>query len=307
MGDLERSAPLEVRATGRTLVGEAVVYGQQARDRPERFEPGAFQPLDRHRLNLQHDRGIILASTGDRLTLTDSPQALTVAAELRDGAALTLLRRGGLRGLSVEFRALQERRDNGVRVIERAKLEDVGLVDTPSYGGRLEVRGRSGFSLRSSIPGGKRLRCECGGGAAAKFAIFMGDAVEELMNSVFEEFAKETIAAFGSYNQPLASVSKGTLRRAGSTGVVIDLPDDPNGHAVLAAHESTGVIVRPHLDMNASEYEEVGDALHYTKAVPRAFIVSATDAREGWPTPTIIATTADDAPAPEVRRRRLWL
>ena len=306
MSDLERTSPLEVRASGRTLTGEAVRYGAQAVDRPERFEPGAFSPIGDVHLNLQHDRSITLASTGDRLQVTDTPQALAVAAELRDGAALTLLRRGGLRGLSVEFRALDEHRDNqGVRVIERAALEAIGLVDSPSYSGRLEVRALSGYSLRSTIPSGKRLRCECGGGAQVRFAVFMGDAIEELMNSVFEQYAKETIAAFGSYDRPLASVSKGTLRRAGSTGVVIDLPDDDAGRAVLAAHESTGVIVRPHLDMNASTYEQVGDALHYTKAVPRAFIVSATDAREGWPTPTI--TTAADAPDPELRRRRLWL
>ena len=189
----ERSAPLEFRASGRTIVGDAVRYGVQATDRPERFEAGAFQPLDRHRLNLQHDRGIVLASTGDRLTLTDTPQALEVRAELRDGAALSLLRRGGLSGLSVEFRALQERRDNGVRVIERAKLEDIGLVDTPSYSGRLEVRRRSGFSLRATIPAGKKLRCECGGTAACRFAVFMGDAVEELMNTAFAGAATQIV------------------------------------------------------------------------------------------------------------------
>ena len=31
----ERTAPLEVRATGRTLTGEAIRYGQRATDRPE--------------------------------------------------------------------------------------------------------------------------------------------------------------------------------------------------------------------------------------------------------------------------------
>ena len=102
-------------------------------------------------------------------------------------------------------------------------------------------------------------------------------------------------------------MSRGTLRRSGRYGVEIDLTDDDNGRAVLAAHEAAGVIVRPHLDMAASEYTKEGDTLHYSKATVRAFIVSATDAREGWPTPTI--TTAEQAPEPEERRqrRRLWL
>ena len=331
MGGIERAAPLEVRAAGRTLTGEAVRYGQQAADRAERFEAGAFAPLGPLSLNLQHDPGIVLASTGDRLTVTDTPRALTVRAELRDGAALTLLRRGGLRGMSVEFRSLAERRDGGVRVIERANLEAIGLVDSPSYAGRLELRryrGGSGYGfIRSRIPGGKRLACRCGGDVGCAFAEFVGDAVEEMLDHAFTAVAQgiaddaatavaaegrattnDLIACWGSFDRPLASVSRGTLRRSGRDGVEIDLPGDDNGTAVLAAHESTGVIVRPLLDTAASEYEQQGDTMLYRKARVRAFIVSATDQREGWPDPELGEAAA---PAPEERRhgqrRRLWL
>ena len=350
MSDLERSAPLEVRAAGRTLTGEAVRYGQQATDRPERFEPGAFQPLGDVHLNLQHDRAIPIAD-GDRLILTDTPQALEVRATLPDGAALTLVRRGALRGLSVEFRALDEHRDsNGVRVIEKARLEAIGLVDSGSYAGRLEVRRRGGLSLggsagsftgmsfgglslRASVPAGARLRCECGGDALCKWATFIPEAIGEMMDRAFEGAIErvaaeieagvrpvpagfvegraaggDVIAAWGRYDRPLASVSRGTLRRSGRFGVEIDLPDDDNGRAVLAAHESTGVIVRPHLDMDASEYTQDGDTLTYSRAVVRAFIVSATDAREGWPAPELLPATPEPEPEPEERgRRRLWL
>ena len=101
-------------------------------------------------------------------------------------------------------------------------------------------------------------------------------------------------------------MSEGTLRRSGRYGIEIDLPDDENGRAVLAAHEAAGVIVRPHLDMSESEYAQEGDTLHYTRATVRAFVVSATDAREGWPTPELVTAAA---PEPEERhhRRRLWL
>ena len=122
----------------------------------------------------------------------------------------------------------------------------------------------------------------------------------------------DTIAVWGRYDRPLASVSRGTLRRSGRYGIDIDLPDDENGRAVLAAHESTGVIVRPHLDMTESEYVQDGDMLTYTRAVARAFIVSATDAREGWPEPTLRPTEAEPEAEPTERsaiprRRRLWL
>ena len=346
---IERSVPLEIRSTGKVLTGEAIRYGQRAADRPERFEAGAFAPLGPLTLNLQHDRGIVLATTGDRLAVTDTEQALEVRAELQPGAALTLLRRGVLRGLSVEFRSLVERSEAGVRVIERASLEALGLVDTPAYSsGRLEVR-RGGFSsglrgggwgswgsaptMRSTIPPDTRLRCECGGNAACRWASIIPEAMEEMFDNAMDRASEliaqrrteaeavgdllglgtaaaggDTIAVWGRYDRPLASVSRGTLRRSGKYGIDIDLPDDENGRAVLAAHESTGVIVRPHLDMDASEYTQDGDMLTYTKAVARAFIVSATDAREGWPEPTLRPTEPEAEPEERRhRRRRVWL
>ena len=203
MAALERSAPLEIRAAGRTLTGEAVRYGQRATDRPERFEAGAFAPLGPLALNLQHDPAIVLATTGDGLAVTDTPRALEVRASLRPGAALTLLRRGVLRGLSVEFRALAERTEGGVRVIERAALEGLGLVDEPAYSGRLEVR-RGGFggggwgswggaTLRATVPPNTRLRCECGGNAACKWASIIPEAMEEMFNNAMDR-ASELVA-----------------------------------------------------------------------------------------------------------------
>ena len=345
MGGVERAAPLEVRASGRTLVGEAIRYGEQATDRAERFEPGAFQPIGPVVLNLQHDPQIVIASTGDRLTLTDTPRVLRVRAELRDGAALSLLRRGRLSGLSVEFRSIEEHTEKGVRVIDKATLEGVGLVDVGSYAGDVELRRRGGTTwfgttYRSTIPARAKLRCECGGDALCKWATFIPEAVEEMLDAAFEgaaqqivaeiesglrptpagvleegRAAREVIACWNNYSSPLASVSRGTLRRSGRYGVEIDLPDDDNGRAVLAAQESTGVIIRPHLDMSESEYDQDGDVLVYSKARVRAFIVSATDAREGWPSPELVTADGEqvgnrgstERAALAMPRRRLWL
>ena len=54
--------------------------------------------------------------------------------------------RGGLyRGLSVEFRAVEERMVAGVREVRRATLAAAALVDSPSYpASGVEVRKRAG-------------------------------------------------------------------------------------------------------------------------------------------------------------------
>ena len=122
---------------------------------PERFEPGAFGDLSGADviLNRQHLRAAPLARTGGGgLTLADGPDALRMSADLpetREAAdALTLVRAGILRGLSVEFRALRERIERGVRVIVRAKLIRIGLVDEPAYkGAGVEARQAAGPAL----------------------------------------------------------------------------------------------------------------------------------------------------------------
>ena len=139
----ERRSGGEVRIAGRTLSGVAMPYGTIAPDFRERFEPGAFGEVRGMDLNLQHDPAVVVVVGA---SLEDSPQALSVSATLPDGsAALALVRRGALRGFSIEFRATAERREAGVRVIERADLTGLALVDKPAYpGAAAEVRAGSG-------------------------------------------------------------------------------------------------------------------------------------------------------------------
>ena len=143
MPDLERRySELENReAEGRSLSGVVVRYGDTARTPygTERFERGAFGDVSKLDvlLNVQHDETRLLARTGAGLTLTDTPEALMMAADLpetRDADdALSLVRSGVLRGLSVEFKALRQRFEGGVRVISRAILPGLGLVARPAY------------------------------------------------------------------------------------------------------------------------------------------------------------------------------
>jgi len=134
-----RFSPVEVE--GRTLRGVGVRYGDVAR-MPfgrETFEAGAFgdvASLD-VRLNVQHNRDRLIARTPATLQLVDGPDALRIAAQLPETReaddALTLVRAGVLRGLSLEFRAGNAPVLDGVRTVRRAGLLGLGLVDTPAY------------------------------------------------------------------------------------------------------------------------------------------------------------------------------
>ena len=149
---IERRYSEGVTLDGRTLSGLAMPYGQVGKPgggKPnERFEAGAFGDLSNADvlLNTMHRRDRPLARSGDGgLTLADDGKALAVRAKLpktRDADdTLALVKAGVLRGLSVEFRARQERREAGVRVIERADLVAIAVVDKPSYeGATVDVR-----------------------------------------------------------------------------------------------------------------------------------------------------------------------
>ena len=313
----ELAAPLEVRVSGRTLTGAAMVYGSRAKDRAEMFEPGSLVPVLPVTLNLQHDPTREIASTADdSLRLADTAEALNISADLREGSAeLELVRRGALRGLSVEFAPIRERRESGLRVVSRAALPAIGLVDSGSYRTAVELRHaattldvesrvRMGRTLEVAIPAGKRLACECSG-PGCRFAEMVAEGLQTAFDEAFDQFEREVVATWANYSQPLGSVSRGTLRRTGPTDLAIDLPDDDFGRAVVAANESTGVVVRPYLDPVDSVGERVGETMVYTKPVIRAFVVSATDKREGWPEPKMIATP--DIDEPRARQRRIWL
>ena len=319
---IELAAACECRAEGRTLSGAAMRYGDVAPGFRELFEPGAFESrADPLPLNLQHDGGLVLATTADRLTVADSAAVLSVRADMApDGAAMTLVRSGSLSGLSVGFVATREHRaDNGLRVIERAHLDHIALVDRPAFpGSTIEVRARSFRSFRSYVPRERRVRCECSG-PSAKFARMVTKELDSAMDNAFAAAEAEideglraevradadAVAVFGDYSRPLASVSRGTLRRDGRFGIEIDVPDDDNGRAAVAAHESAGVVVRPFLapvDGGPGPDIKGDEAIWRHPFRIRAFVVSSTDAREGWPTPELVATgDAAERSAPDRR------
>ena len=137
---------LRHEADTRILRGIAMPYGQPAKMPwgEERFEAGAFGDVSKADviLNVQHDRGQAIARTdGGGLVLTDSPQALRISryelpetrAMLNDVLLTKVRDRESLRGFSVEFRAIKERFEGATRIIERAALKNIGIVDRPAY------------------------------------------------------------------------------------------------------------------------------------------------------------------------------
>ena len=203
----------EFRLDGRTLIGTAIRYGDMSPGHRERFQAGAFAPLPASlSLNLQHDEAREIANTGAGLVVQDSATELSLRCELREGSAeLNLVRRKALNGLSVEFHALQESRDNGIRVIERADLSGIGLVDMPSYpASRIELRRGSGVTMRSFIPSNRPAACDCAGDAACRWAEFADEALGEMWSEVTEKFQREAVATYSDYSTAVASTRRGT-------------------------------------------------------------------------------------------------
>ena len=153
--ELRYTAPIgELRATGRTLSGVAMRYGEVAQvgHIRERIQPGAFGRVGSSDviLNMQHDRGRPLArSGGGGLMLEDNKEQLSLRANLPATSAgdecLELVRGGVLRGLSVEMVVSRSALVDGIREVREASLWGIGVVDRAVYKGTtVEVRRRGG-------------------------------------------------------------------------------------------------------------------------------------------------------------------
>ena len=235
----------ELRAlSGRRLTGRVMRYGDEA-EIPgigrERFSMFAFDEHLRSgrgtRLNIEHDDTLTIGSTGDVLTLTDSPAELRMAAELPAGDAydsvLALIGDRLTTGLSVEFRALNERLTNGVRVIQRATLPALGIVDDPAYaasGVEVRRRGRGlsgeyrynrdrvtrdrGTRRKTRVSSGAfRWQLEAFAEVQEKLNKSIAEAIEGAAADAVRESAREVqLLAGRSYDASLASLRTGTLK-----------------------------------------------------------------------------------------------
>ena len=209
----------ELRAEGRILSGVGITYGDIARlpFGRERFQAGAFPGVEHSDvlLNASHDRARPLARTlGGGLVITDTAKALSIRAELPSTReaddTITLVTAGILRGLSLEFIARSERRESGVRILERATLTALGVVDKPAYpsslvSAREEVRqsgrglgGKFSYNTPTVLRNRGRKRKQTVRPGAFRFAI--------------QDETREINLLLGrDYDKPLASKQAGTL------------------------------------------------------------------------------------------------
>ena len=209
----------ELRQEGRRLSGVAIRYGAIAVFPwgRERFEAGAFGDVSQLDviLNSHHERARPLARTaGGGLQLVDTETELTIRADLPETTesndVLALVRSGVLRGLSIEFSAQDERLEEGdLRIVERAKLSAIGVVDRPMYEtstvqARRRRRGRSFFKAR--VPYGKSLDCRCHTGTCNRVKFEPETFAETLADS-----ENEVLAIVGEYSGAIASRRRGSL------------------------------------------------------------------------------------------------
>lgn len=301
-----------------------MVYGAVAPGYRERFEPGGLVDLaDPFPLVMQHDTGLVIATTADALTVSDSAAAFEARAELdANSAALTLVRSGALTGMSVGFVAHREHRDRlGYRVVEKYSYRHLGLVDRPAYpASTVEVRARWNAAqriarYRSSVPTGRRMRCECSG-PDVSFAEFTADAFTKALAETNRTGANVT-AVLNSYDNVIAATAAGTLRLGtdadGALTVDVDVPDTALGHRLLDTNHDAGTVARPFVDdPDGTRSELVTDADGETVRrwhTPRlrAIVLTGTDAREGWPAPTVALLGDGEAEPRAAVDRRLLL
>ena len=174
----------------------------------------------------------------------------------------------------------------------------------------MEARAKSGRTLRASIPYDKELACECIGGQCVPMVKFNAVAGRFMARAIASRDG-EVLAVFKDYSRPLGSARRGTLRAASTDeglNIEIDLPTGEAGDMAVEASEAAGVIARPLIDYDRSEFTDTETGRMVERPFLRAVLIGSTDAREGWPDARI---DYDGGTGPRhgrsSRRLRAWL
>ena len=285
-------------SAGRMLMGICMRYGsigQGPNGMPEVFTPGAFGDVSNLdiSLNFMHQREKPLARTGGGgLTLSDSGSMLSMAATLprttEANDALELVRTKVMRGLSVEFFPRQDRMENGTRIIAKAQLVGIGVVDTgAAHHTTLEARrqqheqrARLSLTISGIIPYETKLDCRCQTGSCTAVRLKRGSLAQAA------EPDSTALLVMGDYSKPIASVAKRSLQLTDTPqGLLVSstIPDSQAGRDLIALASSVPLLIRPIFDQKASTFIEEGGVATYTHMSLRGLTIGATDQAAGWP------------------------
>ena len=307
MGALERRS-FELRAVpdsgAAVLEGVAVPWNVPARVGrfSESFKRGALN-FDRDILvNIQHDPRRVVArnNAAGGLALWDSPEGLRTRINLPDTAegrdTRTLVNTGVLGGLSIEFRANDERWAGNHRTVLQADLDSIGIVSRPAYAGATISEGRSvesatylenrqdrAGSASGSIPYNSSLACECLQNANCSNVEFQRIEIAD---------DDEIVATIRGFENAFASTRDGSLSLTQTDeGLAVGLSasafETESGQTLLEQAER-GVLIyaRPIVDESISEFEDVDGIRIFSLARIRALIIKAilgsSKYRAGW-------------------------
>ena len=224
---------------------------------------------------------------------------------------LTLVRAKVLRGLSVEFHTLAERLESLTRVVHRASLRGMAVVDRPAYpGSGVEARRRGPRKtwVKGGIKFGVDAFCECLDGSCNRVK-FGPVALEHLA----APDAPDVLAMIGRASEALGSTKGGTLKFSlledRLAWELTDAARDTAAGGTLTDLAEAGVAVygRPIIDEAASKFTEAGDVRAFDFASVRALLLKpilSERARSGWD-PVVIGGVV--AAGEQKRRRYLWL
>ena len=290
----------------------------------EVFLPGSFGNVEQAEilLNVQHDRSRPLARAPGTMQLVDSNSVLTLVAkppatqEVQD--ARMMVQAKILTGLSIEFNATEQEHRNGVRVISKAQLCGVGLVDTPAFPASTvearrqqhEQRARLSLTISGLIPYETKLDCRCQTGSCT--------AVRLKPKSLAQAAEPDSTAllVMGDYSKPIASVAKRSLQLTDTPqGLLVfsTIPDSQAGRDLIALASSVPLLIRPifRQEDSAYEYEDNGETAVYEHMSLRGLTIGATDQAAGWPEAVISEPEAAppatlEEPPQEARRADRW-
>ena len=307
MGALERRS-LELRAapesSGAVLEGVSVPW-----DSPgavgrftESFKRGSLKFDGDILVNIQHDPKRVVARNNEAggLCLWDSPEGLRsriILPDTQEGRdTRVLVSNGILGGLSIEFRALEDRWAGTHRTVLKAELDAIGIVSRPFYPGSVISEGRSiesaaylesrqdrAGSASGSVPYNTDLSCECLQNANCSSVEF---------NRIEIADDDEIVATMRGFENAFASTRDGSLSlKQGEAGLDIGLSSSAfvteSGQIILEqAERGIPIYARPIVDEKISEFEDVDGVRVFSLARIKAFIIKtiAGDSlyRKGW-------------------------